>query len=182
MSSKVSVWNIVVQHFNTFKNENDKRSNIDWLIMVGLPCVFSLSVVSGGLGVATDFYSNIVTAGSIFTGLLLNLLILVYDQKTTILEQKVKGDDPRYTKYALRKRIISEVHFNISYCILICLISIVISVTASSLVDGLAVKIVVSGFDLSPWVIDFPLMFLAMHIVLTLLMILKRVHQLISSH
>lgn len=182
MSTKVSVNKIIAQHFSTFRNENDKVSLVDWVLMVAIPMFFSIVVVTFGLSVATEFYSNIVTAGSIFTGLLLNLLVLVYDQKTKLLDLDVKGDDPRYVQFALRKRIINEVHYNISYCIVICLLSIVISVVASSLIENKAIELLAFGFDFSPWVIDLPLMFLGAHIILTVLMILKRVHQLISSH
>lgn len=182
MSTKVNVNKIITQHFDTFRNESDKRSLLDWLLMVVIPMIFSLGVVFAGLSISTDFYSNIVTAGSIFTGLLLNLLVLVYDQKTKLLDLNIKGDEPGYVKFALRKRIINEVHYNISYCIVICLLSIVISVIASSLIVNNAIDLMVYGINIAPWIIDFPLVFLGVHIILTVLMILKRVHQLISSH
>lgn len=182
MSTKVGIGLILKQHFSTYKNERDERSYFDWLLMVVMPLFVAMGVTIFGGKISVGFYSNIVTAGAIFTGLLLNLLVLVYDQKTKIIELNIKGDDKRYIKYALRKRIIDEVHYNISYCILICLLSIVISTIASSMVDNKAVVINLNSVDFSSWIVDFPLVFLGVHLILTILMILKRVHKLISSH
>ena len=183
MSSKISIFEIVKKHFTTYKNENGKNSISDWGVMLLLPITIGAALCAYGITLNGTAYTNIVTAGAIFTGLLLNLLILVYDQKTKLLSQNIKGDEPGYENFAIRKRVIDEVHYNISYCIIICLIAVVLAVIASS---GFSYSFVVPKINITistiDWFVNFPLIFLCVHLVLTILMILKRVYKLISSH
>lgn len=183
MATKIGVIGIINEHFNTYRKENDELSFSDWLIMVVFPLAVSVSLCAFGVAISNSAYTNIVTAGAIFTGLLLNLLVLVYDQKTKLLDNQIKGGEEGFKNYAIRKRVIDEVHYNISYCIIICLLAVVVAVVASSgFSASLSIPLTGIVVDIKIWALNFPLLFACMHLVLTILMILKRVHKLISSH
>jgi len=183
MSSKISVIEIVKNHFSTYEDSGGHRSRLDWEVMVVVPFLAAVIFPLFNIGTTVSAYTNVVTVGAIFTGLLLNLLVLIYDQKTKLLAQNLKSGDEGYDFYETRKRVIDEVHYNISYSILLSLLSVVIATVASlDIKASFAIPGTVWTFRIEQWLFNFPLVFLLGHLVLTLLMILKRVYKLIASH
>lgn len=183
MASKIGIKDIVLEHFSTFADEDGSRSISDWALLVFLPIFIGIGLAALSVNIADEAYTNIVTAGAIFTGLLLNLLVLIYDQKTRLSANPLKSGEEGYDEHAIRNRVISEVHFNVSYCIFVCLILVVFSVIGSAGVDH-QVHIPKTSLciDIGLWVVDLPIFVLSLHLVLTILMILKRVHKLIATH
>ena len=183
MSSKISVTDIVNNHFSTYKDESGRIVISDWVVMVLFPLGVAIAGSIFNLAISSSAYASIVTAGAIFTGLLLNLLVLVYDQKTKLLDKNIKGDSPEFAKYAIRKRVIEEVHYNISYSIVLSLLLVVWAVVATlDISKTFSLPYFNYCFEVVVWFVNLPLVFLSLHLILTILMILKRVHRLISSH
>jgi len=185
MSEKINVSQIVKLHFSTFQNEAGKISWTDWATLVFLPAIIAMILSAYKVAVSNSVYANIIMAGALFTGLLLNLLVLVYDQKIKILDKNIKGDNAEYVSYAIRKKVINETHNNISYSVIVSLLIVVFSTIGSFDFCGLIEKQLFNyefTFNFRVWLINFPLYFLCIHLVVLILMILKRVHLLISSH
>lgn len=178
MTSKISVAEILKHHFVTYKDENGKNQYVDWLVLLGLPLGIAAVFVCLGVDL-TGAYANIVTVGAIFAGLLLNLLILIYDQKAKLDSSPLKGDEPGYNQYSLRLKVICEVHANISYSIVVCLIAVMFAVIGSTGWRGIAdIPKVDCKIEFAAFLVDFPLIVLSFHLVLTIFMVLKRVHRL----
>ena len=165
MLDKVNIANIIRNHFATLKDNSTNRPRFwDYLLFLVVP--FALS------GVLLFFYgrlqSNLVnvlaTSLSIFTALLFNLLLLVYDAvRKTQDSNGIQRENDR------RTRFLREVFSNISFAILVA-IGAIIAVLISILMKGCVVaEFVSSAFTY----------FLVALFLLTLLMLLKRVHILV---
>lgn len=180
--SKLSIWAILKHHFSTFTDEAGKPSYFDWFLMFVVPLFVSILLCSFSFKLSDEVVENIVTVGSILAGLLLNLLLLIYEHKTKLVEQKIKGDDPNFEAWAIRKKVIDEVHYNISYSILVSLFTVIFAVLSSlKLSYSFSIHNSIPAFDIVPWAIDLPMLFLSMHLILSVIMILKRVHNLMVS-
>lgn len=181
MSSKINLSNIISDNFLTYTNDKGEVEYLDWLILVVMPILFGVIFTVIDISFNEDFFTNIVTTSALFSGLLLNLLVLVYDQKIKHIDLDIKGDDPRYQMYVIRRRIIGEVHTNISYSILISLLLLIFSIIGSNDIFYV-LNFYGCNISLHKILVIFPIIFLCTHVALTILMILKRVYKLIDSH
>lgn len=101
-----------------------------------------------------------LTSLSILVGLLLNLLVLIYG----ILDRS--GEKIR--SQTARMSLLKEVFANISYCVLICIVSILIIIA-------------IMVFRSSAMVLQPVLVYVLANFILTMLMIVKRVHILLEK-
>lgn len=160
MFEKINVWLIIKDHFATlYRRENPDR--VCWQDIVTfflMPIILSIICILFFKSVFNnpDTYNLIATIVSIFGGLLLNLLLLIFD----ILE-KMKEDTPKREK---KKKLLMEINANISYSILL---SVIIIVTL--LINHAEFSCLLRDFLL--WLLAF----LLFHFLTTLLMVLKRV-------
>jgi hypothetical protein len=160
--TKINVAAIVSDHWGTLVHEhNHKPSLVDYLIFYGLPLVAAglLVWLKGVFGQAVT--GILITSFSVFAALLFNLLLLVYDL--------VKRD----TSAKLKLRFLEQIYNNIAYSILV----------AISLIVFLLLNLVALSFPfMQPrLVIAFLVYFLAANFILTILMVLQRVHALFSK-
>jgi hypothetical protein len=161
MSLKIDVSDIIRDHFSTLRS--DRRSGVslvDLLLFVGLPAL--VAGLMSWLGVTLDAgaVSVLITALAIFTGLLFNLLLLAHGLIRRAADQSNAA--------AADKQLLKEIYVNISYSILVALSALV----------GLLIKIVI----LNHWVVivlSLVTYFLVGNFLLTLLMVLKRIHVLL---
>jgi hypothetical protein len=165
MFSKVDVTDIIKDHFLTLLDSETQRiSKRDVVFFFGGPLLagaagwyfFNLKFNYEGL-------STILTASSIFAGLLLNLLVVLFsfadrpDSATSLLQ--------------VRRQLIRELNTNISFSILISLCVVMVSLVAVFWVAGLPAD---QKFISAP--ATAVLIALLANFVLTLLMILKRMY------
>lgn len=110
-----------------------------------------------------DVVDILVTSLSIFAALLFNLLLLVYDL--------VKKANPGEAYAVLKTRFLKEIFANISYSIFISMLAVIILLISLLGTESriLQVTVVASVY------------FLVSNFILTLLMILRRVHILFSK-
>jgi hypothetical protein len=162
MFSKIDIARIIRDHVATFQDDaTGRRMKSDYFLFFGLPLVLALfllfilrlSLDQGAVGI-------LVTSLSIFAALLFNLLLLIYD-----VVRKVGSGTGE-----LKQRFLSQIYSNISFAILISLLSIIVLLGAYFGLNG-------SCFALAT---SFAVYYLVSLFVLTLFMILKRVHVLLS--
>lgn len=173
MSKKISVLNICTEHLKTLT----KR---DLFSFLGLPIVVVIGSLLLDIRLAKDTLSLLVSFGSIFTALLLSLLVLIFDQETK-LDEKAEIWSSNQTTIPLfnkRKLLLSELYSNISFSI-ICSLLLVLSclVLAQFLSYSQPSEI---NNNLSKWLLNPVITILLILTALNILMILKRIHTLLT--
>ncbi len=165
MFEKINVSGIVRDHVRTLKDYAANRVSAgDILLFFVLPALVSLLMVLV-LHFSLDgaAINVLITSLSVFSALLFNLLILIYD-----LLRKERAAKPHS---ALRIQFLDQISANISF-------SILVAVLAIALVLLLFIKV-----EFPPWTaaLNLAINFLVINFILTLLMVLKRVHVLITT-
>jgi hypothetical protein len=163
VSSKIDVRKIIRAHLATFHDaDTTGRASIqDMLVFLGLPIAVAAILTWRNIGVASNQANTLITAMSVFGALLFNLLILIYD--VAMRTDYSSGGNAR-----LRIMFVKEIHANIEFAILVAIISIV--------------ALVASTLETGHWqlrVTGFVIYYLLGVFLLTLLMVLKRIHVLL---
>jgi hypothetical protein len=166
MFDKINISFIVRDHLATLRdNVTGKRSIGDLFLFFVLPLAFSGFLVWGIHNPVDRTISNIlITSLSIFSALLLNLLMLIYDL--------VRKEDLKTApgKNNLVGQLLREIFANISYSIVVSVFCVAILLIAYlDLLSGIFLDI----FSLAVYS-------LVLQFLLTLFMVLKRVHVLLS--
>lgn len=157
MLAKLNVRDIVVDHFSTLKNlRTGEWSKEDFFIFVGIPLVVTCGMLWAELLVTKQAVNILFTGLSIFAGLLFNLLVLAHGIIRSTVEK------PRY---ADEKRLLKEIYSNISYTILISILMLGV-LLIRFITDAVPVLYVISALTY----------FFVGNFLLTLLMVLKRIH------
>ncbi|MEV7168557.1 hypothetical protein AB0O18_02585 [Streptomyces sp. NPDC093224] len=161
MSEKWDIKDIAAAHFGTYVDaQTQKRRNSDYLAFVGIPLILGIS--SGVLRIFCSFelydVSKLVGGIGIFTGLLFGLLTNVFT-----LSLKLQRDED-LADHATAKNV-KELFANVSWAVFVGLV--------------LVVMLVVCGATNPPsrpisWVWTVVLVVLFTHLILTVLMALKR--------
>lgn len=174
MSSKVDVWQIIVGHIDTLANPAGKRSIVDCITFFGFPLVLGFIGIWMGFNLNKDIASMLVNFGAIFTALLLSVLVLVYEQESRLRERK--DVDPFYFA---KKKLLNQLYYNICYSI-ICSIVLVAFCFAHSIFDGVVSEVSIAGFivflNFSKYVFTPLVLFVTANLMLTIVMIVKRMH------
>jgi hypothetical protein len=162
--SKIDVWPIVARHFETLRDHGTgKRNPTDIFVFFGVPLVTSGAVVYYHITLTADALNAVLASFSIFAGLLLNLLLLVY----TRAGEEVKAD-----MFASNiKRFVRQLSENIEFAVLVSVFVVICALIAIvSLRDEPNVK------PHTGPVVTTILVYLTSNFLLTLLMVLKRIH------
>ncbi len=159
MFDKVDVRRIVFDHYGTLRVQGSaKTSRADLALFVGLPLV--------GVGISWWFgfklqeaaVNVLITALSILAGLLFNLLVLITDVGSRL---------PAPVGRTHAQQFVREVYSNVSYAILCSFAAIVPLVVQANLCQP---SVMWSTASVA----------LVLHFALTLLMVLKRIHNMLS--
>lgn len=168
---KINVLSIIARHVDTLRDySTGDRSWPDLGLFFGLPLILAGLGFYLRWGLAMDALNALLAAFAIFAGLLLNLLILVYT---------FSSDTPHPTALAkVRSTVIRELHDNIAYSVFISLIVVVLCLVAVARLDMSETHSVAvhTGRYLTA-----AFMYLTTNFVLTLLMILKRIHVMLRN-
>jgi hypothetical protein len=166
---KINVLKIVTDHFSTLRDyRNGKLSFSDLALFLGLPLALGAIVWWQHFNFDANVLNGMLAAFSIFAGLLLNLLVLVCSF----------AGNPRFigadAATLTRRRLILEIHENLSFSILVAIAVVVLSLA------GLCQMKYARATDSHP-VLSICAAVLLGNFVLTLLMVLKRIHILLST-
>lgn len=175
MSAKINVFFIIIGHIKTLKSAGEESLNFsDIFTFFIFPLLISATGVYSGFQLNNDFVSILINFGSIFTALLFSVLVLIYDQENKLLDKESNGQAVRHIE--TKKTILKQLYFNISYCIINSVILVVFS-TAGLIFE----KGEVLGFSVNSYLLTPICMFIALNLVFTILMIVKRMHRLLTS-
>ena len=182
MSSKINITEIVADHFRTLRNYGENRpSPIDITVFTVCPLIAGLIVFLNGFGLGSNLVNALINASAIFVGLLLNLLMLMFDQQNKAKSRleavrlmaapPVSGEEG---SLKLRISIISEVVSNISYTVLVCVVSLCSLLAMAARVNDNTtgyISLILSALNVAVW----------FNIILTIVMIIKRVFKLFKA-
>lgn len=174
MFSRIDIRKIVKAHFRTLRNINQKGTSYsDIFLFFIFPLVISSILIYYEVSIQSQI-SNLVTALSILAGFLFNLLAIIHTSLGKI-KSRIKASKEELT--SLKFKFANEIHSNISYNILIGLLSIIFLV-----IFGFEVKFkstfcecIYNNF------LNLICITLLIHFTLTLLMILNRIYILLDK-
>lgn len=160
--SKINILPIIDAHLDTLRDDSfGGRSTLDYVVFIGLPVCLGVVLDVLHYGFRVDAVNGLLSAFAILSGLMLNLLVLVFTlaSSTSPLSLDVK----------LRKRVLNEVFVNICFSILVAIAVVVTAVIALSYMRSIpgARTGIIATFFLSSCTFNF---------ILTVLMILKRMY------
>jgi hypothetical protein len=168
---KIDITRIIVAQVHTMRDNSTQRYSIpDLVLFFGLPALLGTVGAYYGWKFNADVLNALLAAFSIFAGLLLNLLILIY----TLSSQT---EHPSALS-RVRTTVIKELHDNIAYSILV---SIVIVVVTMITVAYLKMHEHPPETAFTARWISATVIFLTLNFVLTLLMILKRIYIMLNQ-
>jgi len=167
MFSKFSVWVIIKGQLRTMKvYGTDKLDFFEVCVLFFIPLASPILQIFMDLHLSKDIVGTIVSAASIFAGLLLNLLVLLYSILSAILKPNpVKTpcvDDERI------KDLIEHLFYNISFAILVSILIVV-----ASLIHLTGMKWIMTGSDIF-------VSYFGIQLFLLITQILKRFHKLLE--
>jgi hypothetical protein len=154
---KINVLRIVVAHYQSLRQGTNKDGS-DIFVFIFMPLAIASVLVWLKAYMSDSLLSTIVSALSIFVGLLLNVVVLLFD----IVRNT--------TKQTLKHKIVTETLSNVSFTILLSLFTIPFAL--STQIDRWPF--------LKPWT-SLVTYFLLCVFIATLLMIIKRVYALFQN-
>lgn len=179
MSSKINVIEIISGHIKTLNDPKGKIYTADLFVFYLLPLLLAILSIYHNFNLDKDITSLLVNFGAIFTALLLSVLVLVYDQESKI--ELVKKTD---SLYEVKKNLLRELYYNISYSIL-CSVFLVLLCFFHSVVNGYWIEIsvfetqITMKFDV--FVATPLVVFITSNLFLNIIMIVKRMHTLLTT-
>ena len=169
MSSKLNVGRIVKDHLDTMRDEGTGRlSSIDIFSFFAVPILVAGVSSYFNWRFSSDAISAAISSLSIFAGLLINVLVLIY---TVSLNQEKQVNQENQDRIDLERRYLEQIFANISCSILVAVVATILFVVlsmAGTKFPGLSA------------VVHFACVALILNFVLTLIMCLKRIHMLLS--
>lgn len=177
MSSKINVSDILKGHFKTLKNADTNKTSIqDIITFIITPIIISIMFVWLNHPFSNELISLLVNFGSIFTALLLSVLVLVYEQENKLDERNKSNPLPSYDA---KKVLLSELYYNICYSMIISLLLVLICLI-ETIIRNKCFLFFAAKIDVCLYAISPVIMFLAIHLILTIVMIIKRMHVLLT--
>lgn len=185
MSGKINVFGIIVDHVKTLSDTTGKLLKLDIFVFYVIPFLFGILSVLVGYNLSDDVVSMLVNFGSIFTALLLSVLMLVYEQRNRLDDRNASlagsGGVPFYPE---KKLLLDQLYSNISYAVVLSMFLVLFSF-AHSICDGKELSLCGGWFfnyenRFCAWILTPILMFLATNLILTIFMIVKRTYALLT--
>lgn len=173
MLNRINIIKIIIAHYKSLSNLNDRKISInDLIIFVLFPILIAIALIYYNIPIKSQV-SNLITALSILGGFLFNLLAIIHSSLGRIRDE-IRQQNLEQT--SLKYKFANEIHANISYNILIAILTIVILV-----ISGLNIEF---GNKILNYIsfcfLNSVCYFLLIHFLLTLIMILNRIYILLD--
>lgn len=187
MSSKINVIGIITGHWKTLENNSTQRVSVgDMLTFLLIPIALAFLTIVFKFKFTTDLTSLLVNFGAIFTALLLSVLVLVYDQSTKLEEKK--NADSGDVSIGTKRILLDQLYFNICYSIIIS-VTLVVACFLEAICRGKIGTITIPlenpisvCVDINTYIATPLVTFITVNLILTILMIVKRMHALLTAH
>jgi len=172
--NRINIFRIVGDHLKTLTDRGRKRPGYATFALFFLfPLLVGILLPVLGFVLSASFRDTLLTCFSILTGLLLNLLLLVYDLikkgMDSIPKDSKQSDPDEIAQAKLKNALLKETFGNISFSVFLSLSLALISLALTHHYASLN------------WVLSVVIYSLSGHFTLTILMILKRVHRLLGD-
>jgi hypothetical protein len=165
--SKINVLPVIFRHLETLRDYGEEKPSwTDYSLFLFIPIICGVALAWYGFGFRTDAVTGFLNAFSIFTGLLLNVLILVFTL--------TGSTSPINIDVRLRRELLRQVFVNICFAIIVSVVVVCAAIVALSYMrsePGARTGVVATAV-LTACTINF---------VLTLLMIVKRMFFLLDK-
>lgn len=174
MFTKINVAKICSDHYQTLKDVGDKEVRKGQVFVFFIAPIIASAVILYFVSTLADkFIEILITSMSILTGLLFNLIVLLYDiinkAKDDFSKVQAEGLQNNIGQKKLRLDFLKEIFSNISFGIFLSLFSIPFLILG--MVDDDVLKMAADFISLSLLLMFFLLM----------MMVLKRVHILLGN-
>lgn len=162
---KVNLSRVIADHWRCYFEPKGERPQYSSLALAVVPPVMLATVAWARKTQFSDsFLGAVLTAFSVFAGLLLNMLVLNFD-----IIARFSGATTPSDKEKLRLKVVRQTHSNISYATLVCVI--VILVAPCALLASQRYSFLLSGV----------LVALLVHFVFTGMLVLRRIYGLMQN-
>ena len=186
MFTKISIVDIVTDHISTLRDGRTGKIYIpDIILFFILPAIVSGVMAYLGISLSDNLVNALITSFSIFSALLFNLLLLVYDISGKKSEQIKGSDQSKITdpleikRIGQKNKLLREIYVNVSFSILVSIICVVILLTY--FLKPTTCEFWVINLCLLKPLFTFVVYFLAVQFILTLFMVLKRIYKLLAK-
>ncbi len=168
MLDKVDVRPIVRAHFASLEDYATEKTNpFDFVLFFACPAALAAVAVWQGFRFTSVAVNGLLTAFSIFAGLLLSLLVMVFS-----FAQSTQGT-PGDVAVATRRRLLRQINANLSFSILLSVAMVLVAIVALANVPDETKRIhPVASFLLVAGTVSFSL---------TLMMVIKRMYFLMTN-
>nr|WP_315235442.1 hypothetical protein [uncultured Albidiferax sp.] len=164
MFAKINPIGMILAHFKTLKNyDSGRMSKSELLLHLIFPALCSYIHFKWGAPLTEGVVSILVSAASIFAGLMLNLLVLIYT-----LVYNGKQNSAAISNFSDFLILCKETLSTISYSVLLCIILVVFCFLSLSTIDFL--------IELG----QLGVVYLSVSAMLCLLIVLKRCYTIIQ--
>lgn len=164
---KIDVRSIIAGHWRTFVDESTgQRAMGDFITFYGIPAGVTALAIWQGIGLANTAVTVLTTAMSMLAGLLFNLLGL--------LQAMPAPDVAQHAIPGTARRLAIQTYSNIAYAILVALGTIVPLMTVANYPQT-------EPLALGRQIASATAIYLLVHFVLTLCMVLKRMHVMLTD-
>lgn len=176
MFSRVNITKIIKAHYKSLRSLNGRGITFsDLLLFIIIPLTISVYLVYRGISIKSQI-SSLITALSILAGFLFNLLAIIHNSLGKI-KKDIRGQSLNNSSLNLKLKFANEIHANISYNILIAIITVV-----SLVFYGINIEVTNEYLNsLFLNVLNFICTFLMIHFLFTLVMILNRIYILLDK-
>ncbi|GII93695.1 hypothetical protein [Sinosporangium siamense] len=158
--SKFSVVGLIVDHYGTFRNyQSGKLSPVDYMVYLGIPA--AMSVGAWVMRLKAGNVQELLAAVAILTGLIFGVFVLIFD-----LSMRAAGATDSLQRIRV-SRLVEELRANVSYAVLL-------GVLLTATLSGIIMFGVEAGRPVNRELTAL-VIFLGSQLLLTILMILKRV-------
>ena len=193
---KINVLNVFKEHVETLRNANTNSYSIgDFFLFLLFPALLAIVLVYNKINLTKEVILILVTSLSIFAALLFNLLLIIYDIVTKLKEDGSRiinnnstQKEQTISRLFKKERLIKETYVNISYNITIAIITIIFSLILFFIInttipnnENTTVMASVENSNIAILFFSFVIYYFLIQFMLTLFMILKRIHVLLSK-
>lgn len=180
MFTKISVIGIIKDHISTLKSSRTNKIYYPDIILFFLvPAAISSVMAYLGIPLNDGLVNALITSFSIFSALLFNLLLLVYDISGKNSDQTKPTDPLEIKRIAQKHELLREIYVNVSFSILVSTIAVVILL--SYFLKPSNCRFWLFNICSLQWLLAFAVYYLAVQFILTLFMVLKRIYKLLAK-
>lgn len=175
MSEKIGVFEIIKGNFDTLYDvKTQKLSKMDLTTFYLLPLSLAFLCWFYQYSFSDKLIGHLINSSALLSGLLLNLIILVFGLKDKL--PKAKLGDTDYDIVTLKRRVMKELYYNV------CSASVTaFALLLSCILNTMLAGSILKGISLNELILNPVISFLCAHLFVSFMMITKRTYKLLLA-